>query len=128
MAAFCHFYRLPNINILSKWLPLGWLLLTLNVKKTPLGQTGHLKDFLGSFSMPPALDPRFPDLRKSTPALSSTLATFGCLFFLTVQTTPITVSEAILGSLPLAVQHLCDLWDAMPRHWSPAALPRGLRI
>ena len=32
-----------------------------------------------------------------------------------------TVIEAARGYLPLTVQSLCDLRDAMPRHWSPSA-------
>ena len=32
-----------------------------------------------------------------------------------------TVSEAARGNLLLTVQHLCDIWDAMPLHWSPSA-------
>ena len=31
------------------------------------------------------------------------------------------VSLASFGYLPLTVQHLCDLQDAMPCHWSPSA-------
>ena len=34
---------------------------------------------------------------------------------------PNTVSYATFGYLPLTVQHLCDLWDAMPLQWSPGA-------
>ena len=34
---------------------------------------------------------------------------------------PNTVSQATYGYLPLTVQHLCDLRDTMPRHWSPGA-------
>ena len=34
---------------------------------------------------------------------------------------PNTVSQATYGYLPLTVQHLCDLQDIMPRHWSPGA-------
>ena len=30
-----------------------------------------------------------------------------------------TVSQAAFGCLLLIVQHLCDLLDTMPRHWSP---------
>ena len=32
-----------------------------------------------------------------------------------------TVSYATYGYLPLTVQHLCDLQDAMPCHWLPGA-------
>ena len=31
------------------------------------------------------------------------------------------VSEASISTLPLNVQHLCDLWDAIPHHWLPDA-------
>lgn len=31
-----------------------------------------------------------------------------------------TVSQATHGTLLPTAQHLCDLWDAMPRHWSPS--------
>ena len=30
-----------------------------------------------------------------------------------------TVSQAAFGCLLLIVQHLCELLDTMPRHWSP---------
>lgn len=26
-----------------------------------------------------------------------------------------------MGILPLIVYHLCNLWDVMPRQWSPGA-------
>ena len=29
--------------------------------------------------------------------------------------------QATLGSLPLTVQPLCDLWNSMPLHWLPSA-------
>ena len=32
-----------------------------------------------------------------------------------------TVSWATFGYLPLTVQHLCDLQDNIPCHWSPSA-------
>lgn len=35
-------YRLPEINILPKW-----LLLVFNIKKNPLGKTGYLSNFMG---------------------------------------------------------------------------------
>ena len=34
---------------------------------------------------------------------------------------PNTASQTTFGYLLLTVQHLCDLQDAMPRHWSPSA-------
>ena len=34
---------------------------------------------------------------------------------------PNTVSQAAFGYLPLTVQHLCDLRDAIPHHWSTNA-------
>ena len=34
---------------------------------------------------------------------------------------PNTVSEVAQGSLPVTVQQLYDLQDAMPLHWSPSA-------
>ena len=32
---------------------------------------------------------------------------------------PNTVCQENFGALPLTVQYLCDLRDAMPHHWSP---------
>ena len=47
----------------------------------------------------------------------------GCssIQFLNSPPSPDTVSEAARDYLPLTVQRLCDLRDAMPRHWSPSA-------
>ena len=53
--------------------------------KTPLGETGCLSSFLGYFFMPPIFHPGSSGLWRSPPVLSSTLTTFGYLFFLIVQ-------------------------------------------
>ena len=47
----------------------------------------------------------------------------GCssIQFLNSPHSPNTVSEVAQGYLPLTVQPLCDLQDAMPRHRSPSA-------
>ena len=39
-----------------------------------------------------------------------------------------TVSQATFGYLLLTVQHLCDLRDAMPHHWSPTASPYSKHV
>ena len=93
--------------LLLKWLLLGWLLLgllllrwlllTFNLNKTPLGETGCL----------------------SNPYFLLT----GCLSiqFFDSPPFPNTVNLAAVGYLPLTLQHLCDLQDTMPCHWSPSA-------
>ena len=66
-------------NVLWKWMLLGWLLTSsvsrnagyfdkfeqvknLSYRKTLLGETGRLSNFLGYLSMSPALYPGFSDL------------------------------------------------------------------
>ena len=86
--------------------------------KTSLGETGCLTNFLGYLSMPLALHPAFSDLWRSPPALNSTLTTFGCLLFLTLQTSGFLI--------PLLSQHsqLCCLWFPTPHCAAPVWLTR----
>ena len=97
--------------MLLNWLLLGWLFLgclflvddrfgqvkidghfsdfeqikNLPYSKTPLGETGCLRNFLGYLSTSLALHHGFSDLWRSPPALSSTPTTFSCLLFLFFQ-------------------------------------------
>ena len=98
--------------------------------KTPLGETGCLNNFLGYLSMSRALHRGFSDLKRSPSALSTTPTAFGCLLLLIVPAPsflihppfPNTVVQGTLGYLPLTVQCLCDLQDAMPCKRSPSQL------
>ena len=77
---------------------MGWLLLIFNLNKTPLGETGCL----------------------SNPYFLLT----GCLgiqFFFIHPAYPTQSVRLPFGYLPLTMQHLCDLQDTMPCHWSPSA-------
>ena len=92
--------------------------------KNHLGKTECLSNFLGYFSMPPALKPGFSYLKRSPPALSFTLTIFSCPLqassFL-IHSFINTVSQATFGYLLLTVQHVCDLQDTMAGHWSLGA-------
>ena len=77
----------------------------LTYSKTPLGETGCLRNFQGYLSMSPALHRGFWNLWRSSPALSSTLTAFSCLFFLNVQTFSFFIHPLFLTQLvrpPLA--------------------------
>ena len=50
----------------------------------------------------------------------SSIQFFGSLPSLICHPFPKTVSHAAQGYLPLTVQHLCDLQDAMQCYWSPS--------
>ena len=76
---------------------LRWLLLIFSLNKTPLGETGYLSN------------PYF--LLTSSSGIQ----------FFDSPPFPNTVSKATFGYLPLTVQHLCELQDAMPCHWSSSA-------
>ena len=79
------------------WGLLRWLLLTLGLCKTPLGETGCLGNPYFLFCWVTKHPVFLFHLQHSQ---------LGCLW------------------LPsLTVQHLCDLRDVMPRHWSPGAFP-----
>ena len=55
--------------------------------------------------------------------LEQPLVFTGCssIQFFNLPSSPTAVSQGAWCNLPLTVQHLCDLWDAMPLHWSPSA-------
>ena len=82
--------------MLLRWLFLRWLLLTFNLNKTPLGETRYLGNLYF-------------------------LLTGGLGIQLFDSPFPNTVSQAMFCYLPLTVQHLCELQDTMPFHWSPSA-------
>ena len=86
-----------------------WLLLTLSLCKTPLGETGCLSIFLGYLSMSPALHLGFSELWRSPPALSSILTAFGCLLF-------VQASSFLIHSPFSQHSHLGRLWLPTPHH------------
>ena len=45
---------------------------------------------------------------------------FSNIHFSNLTSFPITVSQDTFGTLPLIAQYLCDLRDALLRHWSPS--------
>ena len=59
--------------------------------------------------------------------LEQALVFTGCSsIFLSSPLSPNTVSETARGRLPLTVQHLCDLPDAMPLHCHQVLLAASL--
>lgn len=110
-------------SLLIRRLLLVWLLIEWQLKKkTLIGETGCLSNFLGHFSVRSTLHPSF----SNPPALSSTPNYLWLTIFLDcpdiqflIQPFPNTVSKATFGYLPLTAQRLSDLRNAMPCQWSP---------
>ena len=71
--------------------------------KTPLGETGYLSNLYYLLAAQASSFLIHPDI-------------------------PNTVSQDTFGTLPLTVQYLCDLRDAMSRHWSPSTFHPTLPI